>query len=390
MSDSAKALLSTNPDVVVAFAPDDQAVALLQALRSQGYTGTFAFPEAQDHAFMSALPDNLQPGIVGVTSWVYSNQSAVSQQFVDSYVATFGDAPDSRSAAAYDAAGAIMAAIPKAGIQPDALEKALLAFPKATSIQGYYNPAAGGNDLSADAVVFTTGQYGAPVISQQYDENGRVNVNAASPATPTPGAPTATMTPSGVTYSVKEFTVLRTGPATFYHAFDNLKVGDTGAVLGRNIGNTWLFVQFKTEKGWAFAGNLTVNGDLHSVPIFTPPPTPTPTQPPFPHLVVVNTVINPAVPKQGQQFTVTVTVQNKGVVGAGQFAVATAFLPGNVYRAVIVPGLAAGASTSVNLTASVTGGTGTFTVAIVVDLNNQVNEGPYNGNKKFNFTYKIQ
>jgi subtilase family serine protease len=96
------------------------------------------------------------------------------------------------------------------------------------------------------------------------------------------------------------------------------------------------------------------------------------------------------VPHQGQAFVVTVTIQNQGSVAAGQFAVAASFLPGNVFSSAIVSGLQPGATTTVQLKATVNGGKGNFTVAIVVDLNNQVNEGPYSGNKKSTFSYMVQ
>jgi subtilase family serine protease len=120
-----------------------------------------------------------------------------------------------------------------------------------------------------------------------------------------------------------------------------------------------------------------------------PQPTALPTVAPFTDLVVVSAVMVPASPTSGQPFTLGVTLMNQGTQDAGGFAVATSFLPGEVYSAVNVPNLPAGQQTVVNLSGTVTG-SGTYTIAIVIDLNNQVDEGP-NGeaNNKPTFTYTV-
>lgn len=391
IQDSANVLVGAQPDLIVAFGADAQAVSLLQSLRSSGYSGAFAFPEAADREFVQALPPNLQAGIVGVSSWVYSSPTSVSQDFVDSYVSLFGDVPTARSAAAYDSAGALILAISKSGIQPDALRRGLLAFPKTPSIQGDYNPALGSNELSADVTVFTTGDFGAPVPEAQYDETGRItlSVPTATPtATPTP-VPTKTPV-TGVTATTRELTNVHSGPNTAFPVLGQLQSGTTVPVFGVSQDGAWLVIDFARRQGWIRTDRVTVTGNLRSVPVVTVPPTPTPSRLPFPDLRVINVVITPSTVHQGQPFTATITIINMGIVDSGQFAVAASWLPGNVYTAIIVPGLRAGATTTVNLTATVNGGTGIFTVAIVVDLNNQVNEGPYAIHKKFPFTYRVQ
>jgi uncharacterized repeat protein (TIGR01451 family) len=104
---------------------------------------------------------------------------------------------------------------------------------------------------------------------------------------------------------------------------------------------------------------------------------------------MLNAVLSPPIPQPGQPFTLTVTVQNQGQADAGEFAVATSFQPGNVYSAAIVPGLPAGQLTNVNLTATVPG-TGVETIAIVLDLNKQVYEGPSGeANNEPVFSYRV-
>src|SRR5579871_6416652 len=160
--DSANVLVGAQPDMIIAFGADVQAASLLQSLRSSGYSGAFAYPDAADREFIQALPPTLQAGILGASSWVYSSPTSESHDFVDSYVSLFGDVPTARSAAAYDSADALILAISRNGTKPDALRRGLLAFPKTPSIQGSYNPSLGNNELSADVTVFTTGDFGAP------------------------------------------------------------------------------------------------------------------------------------------------------------------------------------------------------------------------------------
>ncbi len=390
--DSARALINAQPDTVIAIGIDMQAATVLQSLRTQGYGGAFVYPDAADTEFIHALPATLQSGIIGMTNWVYSSAASPSRDFVDAYVAMFGEVPTAESAAAYDAAGALIFALHQVGPQPDALRRQLLAFPKTVSIQGHYNPALGHNTLSADIVVFTTGDYGAPIPEAQYDETGRIPVSVPS-ATPTPTpspAPSKTPTPSGVSATLKVNANVYAGPASSYPVLGQLSKGQSAVIFGLSQDNIWLVIDFQRRQGWIRTDQATITGNLRSVPIVAAPPTPTPARLPYPDLRVINAVISPSIVHQGQPFAVTATIKNLGIVDAGSFAVAATFIPGNAYTAAIVPGLAAGATTTVNLKATVMGGVGTFTVAIVVDLNNQVFEGPYAIHKKFPVTYVVQ
>lgn len=401
IKDTARVLLGSQPDMVVAFGTADQVAMLLRELRGQGYTNTFGYPEAQDRAFIRALPTELRSGIVGVTNWVYSLPTTVSGEFVRDYVALFGEAPTAQSAAAYDAAGAVIIAAARNGIGADAIMKGLLTLPKVESIQGNYNAALGNNELSADVNVFTTGTYGAPVINARYDETGRLTGAAAGgtaaplPTIPPPTA-VASPTPEGVTATVKNGSLnVRRGPGTNYDVVGRLRQNDVVQVVGVSPAGDWLAITFVQQQGWILANLVSINGALNTVPIVEPPPSPTPppatdtpTPQPFPDLVVLSTVFNPPQPKSGQPFTVSVVLRNQGVANAGSFAVAASFLPGNVYAAQTVPGLAAGAATTVNLTATVTG-PGTYTVAIVVDLNHEVNQGPNKKSNEFPISYTV-
>jgi hypothetical protein len=90
-----------------------------------------------------------------------------------------------------------------------------------------------------------------------------------------------------------------------------------------------------------------------------------------------------------QNFNVNVVVRNRGISNAGQFAMAATFPPNNAYAAAIVPGLAAGQAITATLSASLSN-TGFYSVAIIADLNNQVPEGPGEGNNgSFTFSYQV-
>jgi hypothetical protein len=183
---------------------------------------------------------------------------------------------------------------------------------------------------------------------------------------------------------------IRTGPGENYPVIGQLQKNEQQQLVGANGDFTWYVIDFRQQQGWLSASLVTVFGDVRSLPVVASPPTPTPSETPLAtaippatstpippqlaDLALVSATLNPSVLKSGQPFTLAVTVKNQGNLDAGAFAVGTSFLPGNVYSAVNVAGLAAGAQTTVNLTGTVTG-SGDFTIAIVLDLNNQVDEG---------------
>lgn len=411
LKDSARVLLQAAPDMVVAFGAADQVAQLLRELRGQSYNGSFAYPDAAERSFVTALPAELRTQIVGVSNWTYSLPTGVSGEFTRDYVALFGEVPTGKSAAAYDAAGALIIAAARNGIAPDALVRGMLALPKVESIQGNFNAGLGTNELSADAYVFETGDYGSPVVKARYNEAGKTSFTAGPLPTLVPTSPpvpptrTPVPTPEGVVAQPKNSIInVRSGPGTNYDRIGQLRQTDVVQVIGVNPGLDWLVINFPPQtggRGWVQGSLMNVTGNLGSVPIIEPPPSPTPlpatntpippTAQPFPDLVAISVVLNPPQPKANQPFIASVVLQNKGSVSAGQFAVAASWQPGNIYSAVTVNELAAGATTTVNLNVSpgVTG-TGNFTVEVVVDLNSQVNEGPNGeGNNKFPVVYTV-
>jgi len=405
LKDSARVLLQSQPDMIAAFGAADQVAQLLRELRGQNYVGSFAYPDAAERSFVTALPAELRAHIVGVSNWTYSVPSGVSAEFVRDYVALFGEVPTGKSAAALDAAGALIIAAARNGITPGALVRGMLALPKVESIQGNFNAGLGTNELSADSYVFETGEYGSPIVKARYNEAGKTTFSAGAIPTPVPPVPPTlvpTATQEGVTAQPKNSVInVRSGPGTNYDRIGQLRQTDVVQVIGVSPNLDWIVVAFASGRGWLQGNLVNINGNLASVPIIEPPPSPTPppatntplppTAAPFPDLVAISVVLNPPQPKANQPFIASVVLQNRGAVNAGQFAVAATWMPGNIFSSVTVNDLAAGATTTVNLNVNpgVTGAGG-FSVEVVVDLNNQVNEGP-NGkaNNKFPVAYTV-
>ncbi len=402
IGDSAKVLLSSQPDTIIAFGDSVQLAELYRTLRGSGFAGTFATPQTDDRVFIRAIPDQLRSGIYGVTNWPYSWNASDSSAFTRDYVATFGEVPTGLSAAAYDSAVALIISVRDAGTAPDPLRTRLLALPKADSLQGTFNPRLGTGELSADVAVIVTGRYGAPTLVARFDETGRLKL-VNIPSTSTPRPPTATLvpsaTPEGVVGTVKNTVNVRAGPGTVYPVIGQLRRGEQLQLIGASADFAWYVIEFRQQQGWVSASFMDVFGNVRTLPVIAPPPTPipsptppatlTPSPQPFADIVLVSASMNPPVPQPGVPFTLMAVIKNQGNADAGQFAVATSFKPGEVYTAAIVPGLPAGQQTTVNLSNTVNG-TGFFTIAIVLDLNNQVNEGPAGeANNKPEFSYKV-
>ena len=405
IDDSAKALIGTSPEAVIAFGELTETAQLYRTLRGNNYKGLFVTPNAALRGFVDAIPQGLRAGIYGVTAWSYSLDQPESADFLRDYSALFGNMPTALSASAYDTAVALAIAVKNGGITPDGIHAAILKLTKVKSLEGFFNPTLGNNDLSASVSITVTNLYGAPLLVARYEDTGRV---AASNPVPT-NFPTTTLSPSptpqGVVGTMKSTVNVRTGPGENYPVIGQLQKNEQQQLIGANADFSWYVIDFRQQQGWLSASFVTVFGDVHTLPVVAAPATPipsetppatavppataTPMPPQFADLVMVSATMNPPSPKSGQPFTLAVTIKNQGAVDAGPFAVATSFLPGNVYSAANVGSLAAGAQTTVNLSGTVSG-SGDFTIAIVLDLNNQVDEGP-NGkaNNKPQFSYHV-
>ncbi len=104
----------------------------------------------------------------------------------------------------------------------------------------------------------------------------------ATPIPPTPSftdTPAPTNTPSIPLLSVSTATNCRTGPGTAYDILGGIAPGQQAEVVGRDAtGNYWIvrLPSSPTVICWAWGQYATVTGNTAALPIFDPPPTPTP------------------------------------------------------------------------------------------------------------------
>lgn len=401
VSAAAEVVLQTQPDTVVAFGEVEQLVELYAALREGNFTGRFVTDKADNRAFIDGLGALPLAGIVGVSNWLVTDRSPASAAFVQAYLEAFGEAPDGIAAAAYDAARAVLAAIQVAGAQPAQLYAALQSLPAQPSLQGTFNPAIGAGETTQNVVIFETSATGGGRLFARYQGGQRLPdlpEQALQPTLPAPPPPpqatlppppvVVTATPAFVELTVlNEFVNVRYGPGPEYDPpIGRLPRNTKIELLGANPSYTWFTFNFQGQLAWITGDSRLVSifGNPRTLPVVPVPPTrtpvatPTPIGPtlsPFPDLVVVSAFLSQNPLKQGTPFNLTVTVRNQGGANAGPFAVAASFQ--GVYGAVNLPGLASQQQTTVVISYSGVPNVGSnFKDAVIVDLNNEVNEGP--------------
>ncbi len=377
----ASQITTQQPQFVVTYGPPELASQLYSQLRQADWPGRFAYNQAGTAAFRAGVQESLLEGILGASTWSYTYGDAISRDFVLAYIRAFGEVPSALDAAAYDAVYMLRAAIG----QPGSLRNNLLALSSFEGVQGLLSPASLNppGEMSSYVAIAELGQFGAPVAVARYAGGERIPLETQEVgALPTP-TPQATATLEGVFVQIERAVQnVRTGPSLDYDILGQLQEGETARVIGATVDFEWVAIEFRGTTGWLFREILDVVGNTTTVPVLTPPPTPTPppatptsTPEPFPDLVVQSA--SPPRLTIGQPYNATATVRNQGSVNAGPFAVAGSFMPGSIYSAVSLGGLAAGTQTTITLTGTLTTGpTGQQDVGIVADLNNQVNEGP--------------
>ncbi len=95
--------------------------------------------------------------------------------------------------------------------------------------------------------------------------------------------PTITLTPTPSTpmISVSVDTNCRSGPGKAYDRVGALMVGETAEVLARDPSGLFWYIPNPDRAGtscWVWGQYATIEGETASLPVFTPPPTPTPAQ----------------------------------------------------------------------------------------------------------------
>jgi hypothetical protein len=103
---------------------------------------------------------------------------------------------------------------------------------------------------------------------------------ATMTSTPEPTATataTTTPTPEEAFASLTANTHCRTGPLAIYDLIATVLSGQQVRVLGRNLaGDYWYVTAANGRDCWLWGRYAQVSGDTSHLPVFTPPPTPTP------------------------------------------------------------------------------------------------------------------
>jgi len=110
-------------------------------------------------------------------------------------------------------------------------------------------------------------------------------IDTFTPEFPT-ATPTATLSPTPIytptsavpLVSVSVATNCRVGPGRVYDRVGALLVGQTAEVIGRNQVSNYWYIREPTRNVncWLWGEYATVTGNFAALPVFTPPPTPTP------------------------------------------------------------------------------------------------------------------
>ncbi len=121
--------------------------------------------------------------------------------------------------------------------------------------------------------------------AQATDDAGASPTEAvtSTPSATFTASPTATITqtptPEFPTANLSENTNCRTGPGLVYDLIRTLLRGDSARILGRNTDGTYWYIQDPSRPGddcWLWGRYVQVSGSTDQLPVFTPPPTPTP------------------------------------------------------------------------------------------------------------------
>lgn len=391
ITDLVTEVIGINPPVTVAYGAPDLVADLYTQLRASQYFGAFAYPDAEHPTFKNAVPFDELPGIIGTTTWPLAATDSMSSTFLNSFVRNIGTVPGPIEAAAYDAIYLLAQAIG----MPGDLRSNLSSVRDFPGVQGILNPSGlARGEMSDTVAVIQLNALGGANVAARYAAGERLTEDQIPVIE---RSPTPTPTPEGVIITIQSAVQnVRTGPGLEYDVLGQMRQGEQAQVIGATADFSWVVIQYRGQNGWLATYLLDVFGDRSGIPVILPPPTPTPlpatatpTAAPLPDIVI--TGASPTNITQGAPTLVNVTIRNAGSVAAGPFAVAVTFPPDNVFASANLAGLAPGAEQLVQLSITLSGATGNYAVAIVADLNNEVNEGAVGeaNNAVFAFNYRL-
>ena len=379
----ARDIAESDADLLAIYGPPLLAASLYNQILAAGFQGDVIVDQVADPAFANMLPSDALRGIIGTATWSPALSNDASESFVLAFARAFGHLPDAVAASSYDATQAIAAALVGAG----GISENLASLPPFPAVQGELNTAnLPPGEISSNAVVTRLNEFGAAYVVAFYRGGEQVAIDErplfrATPTPPSTPTPAPTPTPSGYTLTIQSAVQnVRNGPGLQFEVIGQLQRGTQARVLGATPDYAWLVIDFRGQWGWLASYLVATFGNRNLLPVIQPPatptpvPTPTPAPPQEPDLVVLHA--SPPRLILDQPMSVDVTLRNQGLTAAGPFAVAASFEPGGRYVGVNVPWLNAGEQTTVQLSVTLTGATGPQSVIIVVDLNQQVAEGP--------------
>ncbi len=137
-------------------------------------------------------------------------------------------------------------------------------------------------------------QSGQQDQGQQQQQQPPTITNTVAVITETPSLtplPTNTFTPSVPMVSVSVDTNCRFGPGKGYELLGALLVGEQAEIVARDPSGFYWYIKNPDKGGfcWLWGNYATTTGNVGSLPVFTPPasPTPTATDTPIPEFTVV-------------------------------------------------------------------------------------------------------
>jgi hypothetical protein len=139
---------------------------------------------------------------------------------------------------------------------------------------------------AAQTIAAVVNQTLAPTQGQQ-EQPPPVNPPAETATPSATASPTFTLSPTiaftstnaAVTLSVTVDTNCRVGPGRVYDYIGGLYIGQIAEVYGRNTANNYWYIRLPENPNlfcWVTGEYASVNGNFAALPVFTPPPTPTP------------------------------------------------------------------------------------------------------------------
>lgn len=423
-------ILSNNPQAIVMFGGEDIALEMIDSLRGLNWQGKIIMYNAFDKLGSSDHDPELTAGIIGVDSWTFGARTETGSAFVAQFVERYGVVPSPHGVAGYDTFWGLDRVLRNYDSEGETVRQGLAELANFNLVHGPLNTAGyEDNNISMTAYIYELTGRGGTARLAIYDNGILRDGSVVAPATDptavvidddtnptatvlptdvpasTAGTATATSTPSVLTAVILIPRLnVRTGPSTAYEVISQLEEGDQVPIAGHEGSYSWFLVQANGRLGWISAEFVSIfdpGGLVATLPVIPAPSTPTPapvittvpTSPPSAEadLVITGVTYSPTFVEPSCPFTATVNVTNQGGANAGTFAVATTFIPSDssTFMGTNLGGLAVGASTTAGLTQTIGYTAYVPSLAYVVDLNDEVNEGGNENNNEFTAAFKV-